>query len=151
MEKYVSDALELPAPEEGERLVRVDFVFYGVDHSGPSYEARVFVNNPDADVNTPRDASAGYAGSFTVFGHGGCYGDEGHCDREQQTRDAFDVRPPHPLTPWTKTVIVDEDLYPALGESVTVTVVAVVPGSAGPEATDALSFERVRLVTHADL
>ena len=34
-----------------------------VDHSGASYEARVFINAPDADAGTPRD-DAHYAGSF---------------------------------------------------------------------------------------
>lgn len=151
MERFVSDALEIAEPEEGGRLARVDLVFYGIDHSGPSYEARVFVNNPDADIDTPREASAGYAGSFTIFGHDGCYGDEGHCRTDTLQRDAFDIRPPHPLTPWTKTVIVDHALYPALGATAVVTVVAVVPGEERPEPTDALSFQHLRLVTHADL
>ena len=66
---------ELPA-----EYVRADLEFIGVEHAGASYEARVYVNNPTADVNTEPTEGNGYAGSFYVFGHGGCFGDAGHCD-----------------------------------------------------------------------
>src|SRR6476646_1543903 len=49
---------------------RAELVFGGVDQAGPSFEARVFLNNPNADENTERAAEAGYAGSFHVFGYG---------------------------------------------------------------------------------
>ena len=39
----------LPLPE----LSRADLTFYGLDHSGPSYQVRVFFNNPDAGPDTP--------------------------------------------------------------------------------------------------
>jgi hypothetical protein len=78
---------------------RADVVFQEVDHSGPSFEVRLFFNNPDADADTPRSAEEGYAGRFTVFGHGGCYGDIGHCDVPAPTTDPTDLRPAHPLTP----------------------------------------------------
>ena len=41
-------------------------------------------------------------GRFHVFGHGGCFGEIGHCD--VQPRRLFDSRKPHALTPITKTV-----------------------------------------------
>src|SRR5659263_361990 len=50
------------------------------DHGGPSYEARVFFDTPDATADTPLERAAGYVGSFTVFGHGGCFSEHGHCD-----------------------------------------------------------------------
>src|SRR6185436_18305022 len=68
--------LELPELEDVGELSRADLVFYGVDHAGPSYEARVFINNPNADADTERVDEQGYAGSFSVFGHNGCFGDE---------------------------------------------------------------------------
>ena len=77
----------------------MDDVFAGVDHSTLSYEVRLFFNNPAATADTARTADEGYAGRFTVFGHGGCYGDEGHCDVPEPSRDPTDLRPPHPLTP----------------------------------------------------
>jgi tyrosinase len=49
---------------------RADLVFHGVEQAGPSFEARVFLNNPDADESTPQTAESGYAGSFHVYGYG---------------------------------------------------------------------------------
>ena len=46
--------LELPELEDVDDLSRADLVFYGVDHSGPSYEARVFINNPAAAATRAR-------------------------------------------------------------------------------------------------
>ncbi len=141
MERWTSDPFELPEREEG---ARVDFIFYAVDHGGQSYEARVFVNNEEADADTPRDPDYGYAGSYTVFGHAGCYGDEGHCDVHQGYRDEFDVRLQHPLTPLTKVVIADDAaLRRAEGGKLVVTVVAV----SGAERVD-VHFEHVRLATY---
>src|ERR1700744_5231044 len=82
-------------------FARADVEFHGVDHSGPSYEGRVFLNTPDADATTEL-AAPGYAGSFYIFGHGGCLGDVGHCDVVARRR--FDPRPAHPLTPIDKVV-----------------------------------------------
>src|SRR5690348_16357380 len=56
---------------------RADLIFEGVDHSGPSFEGRVFLNNPNATADTPATAENGYAGSFHIFGHGICLGDVG--------------------------------------------------------------------------
>ena len=53
-----------------------------------SYEARVFLNNPAATLETPLEPGEGYAGSFNVFGHGACYGEEGHCDPERTATPA---------------------------------------------------------------
>ena len=47
-----------------------ELVFRGVEQAGPSFEGRVFLNNPDADETTPLSAEAGYAGSFHVYGYG---------------------------------------------------------------------------------
>src|SRR3712207_3767146 len=96
---------DLPVTDP-EAFTRADLVFYGVDHSGPSYEVRVFLNNAEATWQTPRTDEHGYGGRFTVFGHGGCYGDEGHCEVTDVGSDPFDLRPPHPLLPHTKIVTV---------------------------------------------
>lgn len=49
---------------------RADIEIQGVEHAGPSYEGRVFLNNPDADERTPLTAGQGYAGAFHVYGTG---------------------------------------------------------------------------------
>jgi hypothetical protein len=131
-------------------FARADIEFHEIDHSGASFEGRVFLNNADADENTDTTPANGYAGSFHVFGHGGCFGDEGHCD--VVPRRSYDPRPAHPLTPAVKVVIATEALRAALGgsrEAVTVTVVPVVT-SLTPKTSpdDVLSFSYVRIVTY---
>jgi hypothetical protein len=147
MQRYVSEPIDNPAAG-AHPFYRADLVFYGVDHSGPSFEARVFLDLPDADIQTGHDHPA-YAGSFTIFGHAGCAGDAGHCEVPAEPRDPFDRRPPHGLTGQTRTVIVTEALRRVSAAQMVVSVVAVRPGSDGPVATDALRFDRFRLLTFA--
>lgn len=149
MSAYTASSLEVPAPEAGVELTRVDLIFYGVDHSGPSYEARVFINHDSADVSTERTFERGYVGSFTVFGHGGCYGDIGHCDINDRTTDDYDLRLAHPLTPWTKTLIMPSEAFELIaGSKVSITVVAVAQATAGAVEL-AMSFDRVRIAAYA--
>ena len=148
VERFVSAPLELsPAILAGE-FSRVDLVFYGVDHSGDSYEGRVYVNAPDADVVMGRQVPS-YVGSFHVFGHGGCFGDVGHCDVPSGPGRPFDLRPAHQLTPHTKVLIITESLRSILAtgahDPITVTVVAVALGDAS---NDVLQFDKVRLLTY---
>ncbi|HWH12470.1 MAG TPA: hypothetical protein VG165_15205, partial [Solirubrobacteraceae bacterium] len=117
-DRYTSAPITLP-PDAG-IYSRADLVFYGVDHSGPSFEARIFLGNPGAGLSTPVDDEHGYAGSFHVFGHGGCFGDSGHCAVPTGPRDPFDLRPPHQLTPITMTVIVTRALKRHKGPTVEV-------------------------------
>jgi hypothetical protein len=149
MQRYVAKGLELP-DQVDEDNPRVDLIFYDVDHSGDSYEARIFIDNPTATLDTPREAASGYAGSFTIFGHGGCYGDVGHCDVPTGPRDPFDLRPPHPLTPFTKIVTVTEAVHGLTGAAIDVTIVAVRAGEASHELSDALRFSRIRLAAYVD-
>jgi hypothetical protein len=129
---------------------RADIEFHAIDHSGASFEGRVFLNNPQATEKTPRTPAQGYAGSFHIFGHGGCWGDPGHCDI--LTRRPYDPRPGHPLTPGKKTLIATAAVQRALkqGREITVTVVPVVREA--PERVDAedvLHFERLQIVTYS--
>jgi hypothetical protein len=146
-------ALELPELEDVDELSRADLVFYGVDHAGPSYQALIFVNNPRADASTERVAEQGYAGSFSVFGHNGCFGDDGHCLPDQRTTDAFDFRAPHPLRKITKTLIATDAIRRAVVDpsvqEVTVTLVPVTPDDGFPKAgPDPGQFDYVRLLTY---
>jgi hypothetical protein len=146
---FKSQAVDNPARAGGPDFQRADLVFYGVDHSGPSYEARVYLNNPDANLNTPRDDASHYAGSFTVFGHNGCAGDAGHCEVPAGPKDPFDRRPPHALTPQIKTVIVTDALRRIDAERLQITVVPVRPGREGAEVVDTLKFDRFSVLTYS--
>lgn len=139
-------------PQIDDDFTRADLVFYGVDHSGVSYEGLVYVNPSGDEALGGRDPARGYAGSFTVFGHAGCYGDAGHCAPEQGFHDEFDRRPRHPLTPFTRTVVATEAIRRALrssSPSIDVVVVSNVPEAEGAEdGQEPLRFDSVRLLTY---
>lgn len=149
MSRFQSQPLDLPADRSD--VVRADLILYGVDHSGPTYEARDFLDNPKATEETPRDSEAGYAGSYTVFGHGGCFGGEGHCAPKERYSDDFDRRPPHPLTPQTMSVTITDALARIAGDQVRVHIVAVVREEFAKETgiSEVSPCESVRLVTYA--
>ena len=74
--------------------------FHNVHPPKGSYEARVFINDADADEETDVYDNPNYAGSFYFFGHAKkCSGDKGHCDMPKPQKK-FDIRPPHHLTPY---------------------------------------------------
>ena len=146
--RFLSAPLPLGGVSRGFR--RADLVFHGLDHSGPSYEVRIFFNRPDADANTPRTAGDGYVRSFYMFGHGGCAGQPGHCD-VPETRRPFDLRPPHQLTPATRWVTVTDAARRAVeGGELRVTLVPVVtsPAGAKDEDVDVMALRQVSLVTY---
>ena len=125
--------MELPAGADLPELSRADLTFYGLDHSGPSYQVRVFFDNPAAGPDTPLRAGEGFAGAFAVFAHGGCFGDEGHCDVRGPV-SAFDRRPPRQLVPITRALTVTDAIRELIQRelnSVTVTAVPVVRPRAG--------------------
>lgn len=129
---------------------RVDLEFIGIDHSGASYEARVYLNNPSADANTQAVEANGYAGSYYIFGHGGCFGDVGHCD-VVQPRDEFDPRPSHPLEPIKKVVVATDAIKKASSQSseISVTVVPIIMSwTEKTELTDVMKFDHINLVTY---
>ena|SRR5450432_558277 len=126
--RYVADkSLQLTATFREADFYRADLHFHAVDHSGATFEGRVFLNNPKADEDTPPTLPNGYAGSFYIFGHGGCYGDLGHCDVPARQRD-FDLRRKHPLAPTDVTLEITEALRDAMKKrsELHVTVVPVV-------------------------
>ena len=146
---YISEPI--PIPKEETDFYRADLEFHGVDHSGSSFEARVFINNPEADERPPKEAESGYAGSFYNFGHGGCFGDVGHCDIPTGPVDSFDRRPLHPLTPQHKTVIITDvlrGLRDSAQDSFTITVVAVPSDSPVRADEHLVRFEDVSLITY---
>lgn len=127
---FTSGAVQIDFAGPEHRFGRADLEINGIFHGEASYEGRIFLNNPSASEKTPKTLKNGYAGSFYIFGHGGCLGDPGHCEVNEQEREAYDFRPPHPLTPARKRVTVTAALR-AIAKTnrkvtVTVTVVPVV-------------------------
>lgn len=151
--RYTTDPpLPVPGRDGQPAFARADLRFLGVSHRGDSYEGRVFLDAPEATPETPREADeagAGYAGSFYVFGHGPCFGDEGHCSVPQGPIHPFDFRRPHELNPQLLTVTVTDALAAAARAGKEEVTVTVVPTNArNQELGEVLGFERVGLVTY---
>jgi hypothetical protein len=141
--------LEVPLGELERDFARADIEFREVDHAGPSFEARVFLNNAHASATTPCTSDEGYAGAFHIFGHGGCFGEVGHC--EVQGRRRYDPRPEHPLTPARKVLMATDSLKRAMEQTnwITVTVVAVITSlTEKTETSEFLHFAAVRVLTY---
>jgi hypothetical protein len=141
---------KLSASDLPDDFSRADIEFIGVDHSGSSYEARVFVNNPRANATTPRTEASGYAGSYHIFGHGGCFGDLGHCDIHRK-QDVFDPRPSHPLEPIRKVVIATKAIKNAAakGGEIEITVVPVIKCWTDVTAEhEAMKFDHINVVLY---
>jgi tyrosinase len=144
--------IELPVGEGQAELSRADLTFYGLDHSGPSYQVRVFFNNPSAGPDTALVAGEGFVGKFAVFAHGGCFGEEGHCDVRPPV-SPFDRRQPHPLVPIARYLTVTDAVRDLIGRderSVTVTAVPIVRPSAlatADQVADVLTVDQVALHT----
>lgn len=140
----------IPVKQLPAKFSRADLEFIDVDHSGASFEARVFINNPQADENTPTSEASGYAGSFNIFGHGGCFGDVGHCEVHER-RDEFDFRPTHALAPARKVVVATEAIARAvqLKADIAITVVPVVKSwTEKSDRDNVLKFDHINLVTY---
>jgi hypothetical protein len=141
--------VEFAAPEH--RFVRADIEISRIFHGEASYEGRIFLNNPKADAKTPKDLAHGYAGSFHIFGHGGCLGDVGHCEVNEHKREAYDFRPPHPLTPAKKRVTVTTALR-EIAKSTTAVTITVVPVVTATnelcDSEDVFRCENIQFVTY---
>jgi hypothetical protein len=146
IDRFRSKALELP--EAGRAISRADLTFYEVDHSGPTFEARIFLGarrkpSPAAGIDHPD-----YAGSFFVFGHVDCYGEAGHCEIPGE-RDPYDLRLPHHLEPSTQIVTVTDAVERLLAAGKSEAVVDILALGPHGEALEALSFTTIRLLTYA--
>ena len=127
------------APYRGAR--RVELVFGGVEQAGPSFEGRVFLNNPGADESTAPSPETGYAGSFHVYGYGQ--------PPPPAVAQAMDERVPgsDPVAPIEKRLHADEAAVRAALESsdeLTITVVPVPAGHGG--ATPERPFQQVEVL-----
>jgi hypothetical protein len=105
MQRWRSDPL--PLAIETARVTRVDLEFEGVRSDAGSFTAFVFLNDDAVPEDAGRDYPS-FAAAFSVFAHGRCWGDEGHCDWRRDRVSAFDVRPPHHLAPINVTLDVSE-------------------------------------------
>lgn len=145
---YTSKKLKIDIKKLENKFARVDLEFHGLIHSGPSYEGRIFINNTEANESTLLNESSGYAGSFHVFGHGGCFGDLGHCSVRPNKRP-FDKRRQHHLTPAFKRVTVTNIINSLQQSEFTVTIVPILKATTDLCGTeDVIQFKKIKLVTY---
>lgn len=149
---YVSPEIIFDIKKLDREFYRADIEIHNVDHSGPSYEGRVFLNNPKANLNTPKNDKNNYAGSYYIFGHGGCYGDLGHCDFIPERRK-YDLRQDSDVRPQYKSIEAT-DLIKKLGSKTnkfTITIVPVLYGNSKEESipkTDIIKFDKIGLISY---
>ncbi len=136
---------ELAVPDPA--FEHADFEIGGIKHTGSSYEGLVYINNPGADGSTGKDTDAGYAGSFHVFGHGGCFGAEGHCDNREDERRRFDNRPLARSIRTKKRVDVSEPLRIAARSEPEIRF-TIVARTADPDPEGVLDVKRLSIVTY---
>lgn len=144
VERFTSKPLELPPADRP--FERADLIFYGLDHSGASFEGQVFLDTRGVGGDAGADHRA-YVGSFFIFGHGGCFGDVGHCDIPSG-QDPFDLRPPHALEPAIRILTVTDAVKALLERGREQAVVTVAARAAG-RSNEVLAFETVRLASYA--
>lgn len=65
-----------------------------------SHTVRIFLNQDDANSQTPFRENDRYVGKFSLFGHGKCIGGPGHCDPRDRNVRPNDFRPKHHNDPW---------------------------------------------------
>lgn len=107
--------------------------FTGVDQAGPSFEARVFLNNPGAGPGTPMTPENDYAGSFHVYGYG-------LWPRDGEVGAAAGMGPAIKTArlPMRRSIVATEAVLRAAveGPAATVTVVPVLPGAKARQEDD---------------
>lgn len=147
---YTSKEIEFDISKLEKEFYRADIEIYDVDHSGPSYEGRVFLNNTKANHKTELTLENGYVGSYHIFGHGGCLGDTGHCDVPSGRRD-YDHRPSHHLRPQYKRIIITDALK-KIGENTTKFIITIVPylygEPSGGKSLDVIKFGKIGIITY---
>jgi tyrosinase len=144
MQRWTSQPLKVPL-ELAVPFVRADLEVESVEHDGPSSYVMLYFNLPDADEHTGRDVPQ-FAGAFSLFAHGSCWGDPGHCEVPSGPVTAFDRRPPHPLTPINITVRVTDALRKVTNGDVTVTMLTF--PVLGSDRDESLRFSRLTLLTY---
>ena len=142
--KFVSSPIRLALDTKKLDFKRADVEVHGLEQAGPSFEGRIFLNNPSADLNTPVTRENGYAGSFHIYGYGIWPGDL-EKDGDKRTAKSDEVR-----APIHKTVISTEAIREAArkGQDVTVTIVPIYPGNPPRDASEALKLDDVKITIH---
>jgi hypothetical protein len=116
LEARVLPSVAIPLAATGANLERADIVVSGLDQAGPSFELRVFLNNPRADAQTEPVPDTGYAGSVHIYGYGRA---------PEGAHPGPAAHPSHPRIPMTRYVIATEAVRAAAAKGPTAAVTLV--------------------------
>lgn len=142
-----STAKPLALPIPFTEVKRIDLEFVGVRRDGGSFTAFVFLNAGELPADAGRDHES-FAGSFSIFAGGECWGDEGHCDWKRGPVSPFDRRPPHHLSPINVSMDITEAAL-ALGDPKRLTVTVHATRTADPDDEQVLRFEQLTALAYA--
>lgn len=146
MQRWTADK-PLALPIAFDAVKRIDLEFVNVRRDGGSFTAFVFLNAGELPADAGRDHES-FAGSFSVFAAGECWGDEGHCDWKREPVSPFDRRPPHHLSPIDVSMDVTEAAL-RLGDPKRLTVTVHATRTADPEDEQVLRFEQLTALAYA--
>lgn len=113
---------------------KVELRLHQVEQPQYSYALRVFINQPEANLDTPTEGNPHYAGYASFFGHGRCIGGPGHCDPPPNDRRAYDLRVRHHNAPGNIHLDITEAVEKLKNDADSMTITLVLMG---PEASDA--------------
>jgi hypothetical protein len=124
------------------QVSRLDLEFVGLRRNVASFTALVFLNAEDLPRTAGRDHEL-CAGSFSIFGQGECWGDQGHCDWKRDPVSDFDRTPPHHLAPINLVMDVTPTMQ-HLGDPTELTVTIHAANRENPRArTGVIAFDRL--------
>ena len=106
---------------------------------------RVFLNTPDANINTPTINNDHFVEEITTF-HGSCYGGPGHCKLPLDKTRSFDRRSLHHHEPRNFKIDATAAIQRMLNKGEKdITIQLVVIGINGKPINDAIYFDGVSL------
>lgn len=106
---------------------------------------RAFINQPEANADTPIQNNPHYAGYLAIFGHGPCYGGPGHCDPPPASPRLYDQRPRDHNTPRNYRIDITETARSLLAGIDSLQITLVVIGADFQEDRELLKLEAVSL------
>jgi len=111
----------------------------------PNAHIRIFLNQPDADIDTPTAGNEHFVEQITTF-HGSCYGGPGHCRLPLDRTRVHDQRPLHHHEPRNYKIDATDAVKRMLssGEKV-ITIQMVIIGVNGKPVDNAVYIDGVSL------
>jgi hypothetical protein len=129
----------VPVPLGTERSLahqQAEIVVAGLEQAGPSFELRIFLNDPGADAETKPTAERGYAGSIYIYGYG------------QPPQGTVAQSGSHARIPMTRSVKATDAVRAATADGPEITVTLVPVAFQAPDPDVDLGGVQVSVLVH---